>query len=126
MRPEHGGPQPGRDRGRRERPFETVLDGHAEALADEVLARERLEHRVAESCDVGGVPEHLERVHRRLAEVQRRVDEDPLRRYAAQLSRAGTVGQRGHDVPDDVERVVAIRDRDRVGARGSPPVWEMT
>ena len=59
-----------------------------------------------------------QRVGRRLAEVQRRVDEDPLRGYAGLLGPRGHLGQRAQHVADDVERVRAVGHPDGVGARG--------
>ena len=117
MGTEDGGAQPGGDGGGREAALEALLGGEVEALAHEILAGQRLQHREAERDDVRSVPQDLERVGRRLAEVERRVDQDPLPGHSRIVRGGGSLAQGPDHVPDDVEPVGAIADVDRVRPR---------
>ena len=84
-----------------------------ERLADEVLVRQRHEHRPAGRDQLVQPPRELQRVVRRLPEVVGRVDEDPVAPYAGRHRPLRQSGHRG----DHVGHHVVVRHAVRVGAR---------
>ena len=118
--PEDGGPQPRGDGRRGERALEPVVGGEVERLADEVLARQGLQHGVAQRHDRLGVPQQGQRVGGRLAEVEGGVDEHPVGRHACRHRPLGSLPQRAQRVVDHPERLGGVGDLDRVGARRQP------
>ena len=117
VRAEDRGAQPRGDRGRREAPLEAVVGRQVQALADEILAGQRLQHRKSDRDDVRCVPKYQQRVRRRLAEVKGGVDEDALRRYPRGQRRLGAAPQGRDDVAHHAERVGPVADVHGVGAR---------
>jgi len=103
---------PGADGGGCERPGQSGVDREVERLADEVLARQRHEHRVAERDQLVEPAGQLERVPRVLAEVVGRVDDDRVRSYAC----GGGLSSQLADASCHLREDVVVADTVRVGA----------
>ncbi len=120
MRAEDRRPQPAGYRGGGEGAFQAVVDGQIEGLADEVLAGERLQHREPQGHDLIGGPQDAQRMAGGLAEVEGRVEQDPL---GGQARGQGTLDAGGESVQHRSHHPVRlgwVADAVRVGARRQP------
>jgi hypothetical protein len=126
VRAEHAGAVPGGDRRGRERALQALVGGQVQGLADEVLVRQRHQHRppgcgelVQAAADLQGLPGVL-------VEVVRRVDEDAVAAHAALHRVFGQPGDGRDHVGDDIGvpgavRATARREPARVGADQAGP-----
>jgi hypothetical protein len=121
---EYPGAQPGADREGGDRPLGTLADREAERLADEVLVRDRDQHRPACACELAEPPRHLQGLPGVLAEVVGGIHQDGVLAHPLSHGPFGMFGHVGGHVAHDIAVPGPVRPgprRQAAGVRADQP-----